>query len=139
MRNPQRAKSDPVPWPAKESGPWAKNVQMTEQEDRKIGKRWDSSPLFLSIQCPAQTPTHNAPRHASAPQKGAGMKRKALVLDIDGTLTNSRKDITLATKTAIQAIMEKGHLCVLASGRPAPGMRRYERGRGRVKYSGEIL
>ena len=67
------------------------------------------------------------------------MKRKALVLDIDGTLTNSRKDITLATKTAIQAIMEKGHLCVLASGRPAPGMRRYERELELEKYGGYLL
>ena len=29
------------------------------------------------------------------------MKRKVLVLDIDGTLTNSKKEITLATQEAI--------------------------------------
>lgn len=67
------------------------------------------------------------------------MKRKVLVLDIDGTLTNSHKDITPATKTGIQAILKKGHLCVLASGRPAPGMRRYEHELELEKYGGYLL
>lgn len=52
--------------------------------------------------------------------------RKALVLDIDGTLTNSKKEITPATKAALQRVMEAGHAVILASGRPTPGMRRYE-------------
>ncbi len=53
--------------------------------------------------------------------------KKVLVLDIDGTLTNSKKEITEATKQAIWDIMEAGHKVVLASGRPTPGMRRYEK------------
>lgn len=53
--------------------------------------------------------------------------KKVLVLDIDGTLTNSKKEITPATKAAIMDIMEKGHKVILASGRPTPGMRRYEK------------
>lgn len=52
------------------------------------------------------------------------MNTKALVLDIDGTLTNSKKEITEATREAIFQVMDKGHKVVLASGRPTPGMRR---------------
>ena len=52
------------------------------------------------------------------------MVKKMLVLDIDGTLTNSRKEITTATKRAIREIMEEGHLAVIASGRPTKGIRR---------------
>lgn len=55
------------------------------------------------------------------------MECKALVLDIDGTLTNSKKEITPATREAVQSVMEMGHKVILASGRPTPGMRRYER------------
>ena len=54
------------------------------------------------------------------------MNRKLLVLDIDGTLTNSKKEITEKTKTALFRMMEKGHLVMIASGRPTPGLRRYE-------------
>ena len=53
------------------------------------------------------------------------MKTKVLVLDIDGTLTNSKKEITPETKRGIIHIMERGHKVILASGRPTPGMRRY--------------
>ena len=51
-------------------------------------------------------------------------ERKALVLDIDGTLTNSKKEITPKTAEAIRGIMKAGHALILASGRPTPGMRR---------------
>lgn len=67
------------------------------------------------------------------------MKRKALVMDIDGTLTNSQKDISPATKAGVQAVLKKGHLCVLASGRPAPGMRRYEHELELERYGGYLL
>lgn len=53
--------------------------------------------------------------------------QKVLVLDIDGTLTNSQKEITEATKQAIWEVMDRGHRVILASGRPTPGMRRYEK------------
>lgn len=64
---------------------------------------------------------------------------KALVLDIDGTLTNSRKEITPATKSAIQDLMKRGNRVVLASGRPTPGMRRYEEELELEKYGGYLL
>ena len=51
------------------------------------------------------------------------MKRKVLVLDIDGTLTNSKKQITPATQEAIFELQRRGHVVVLASGRPTAGLR----------------
>ena len=51
------------------------------------------------------------------------MKKKVLVLDIDGTLTNSRKEISPATLEAIGKLQRRGHIVVLASGRPTAGLR----------------
>ena len=65
--------------------------------------------------------------------------KKILVLDIDGTLTNSKKQITEATKQAIWSIMDRGHLVMLASGRPTPGMRRYEKELELDKRGGYLL
>ena len=59
------------------------------------------------------------------------MQEKVLVLDIDGTLTNSKKEITEATKQGIWNILQHGHKVILASGRPTPGMRLQDR-RGSV-------
>lgn len=67
------------------------------------------------------------------------MKEKVLVLDIDGTLTNSDKEITSATKKGIQTVLEHGHKVILASGRPTPGMRRYEKELELEKYGGYLL
>ncbi len=50
------------------------------------------------------------------------MDRKMLVLDIDGTLTNSKKEITKKTEAAVKEIMKEGHVVVIASGRPTPGI-----------------
>lgn len=49
------------------------------------------------------------------------MKQKVLVLDIDGTLTNSKKEISELTKTALYAMQEAGGIAVIASGRPTAG------------------
>lgn len=67
------------------------------------------------------------------------MEEKVLVLDIDGTLTNSNKEITEATKRGIQMILKRGHKVILASGRPTPGMRRYEEELELEKYGGYLL
>ena len=64
---------------------------------------------------------------------------KVLVLDIDGTLTNSRKEISKATNEALQRIMEMGHKVILASGRPTPGMRRYEKELNLCEKGGYLL
>lgn len=52
-------------------------------------------------------------------------RRKALVLDIDGTLTTTKKEITDRTRAKIWQVLDAGHRVVLASGRPTPGMARY--------------
>lgn len=46
-----------------------------------------------------------------------------LVLDLDGTLTNSRKEVTEPTRKALIEIQEAGKIVVLASGRPINGIR----------------
>lgn len=64
---------------------------------------------------------------------------KVLVLDIDGTLTNSEKRITENTKRGIIHIMERGHKVILASGRPTPGMKQYVKELELEKYGGYLL
>lgn len=45
-----------------------------------------------------------------------------LALDLDGTLTNSKKEVTSKTKKAIDTFIEKGGVVILASGRPTYGV-----------------
>ena len=66
------------------------------------------------------------------------MQEKVLVLDIDGTLTNSKKEITEATKQGIWNILQHGHKVILASGRPTPGMRKCEEELELKKYGVSI-
>ncbi len=68
-----------------------------------------------------------------------GMDKRVLVLDIDGTLTNSRKEISAPTREAIQGIMKQGYMVILASGRPTAGMRRYEQELELERYGGYLL
>ncbi len=67
------------------------------------------------------------------------MDEKVLVLDIDGTLTNSGKEISPATKRGILETLKRGHKVILASGRPTPGMRRYEKELELEQYGGYLL
>lgn len=67
------------------------------------------------------------------------MEDKILVLDIDGTLTNSRKEISPGTRAGLANIMERGHKVILASGRPTPGMRRYEEELELERYGGYLI
>ena len=50
------------------------------------------------------------------------MKYKLLVLDLDGTLTNSAKEITPYTKATLIKAQQKGLHLALASGRPTYGI-----------------
>ena len=50
------------------------------------------------------------------------MDYQVLVLDLDGTLTNSKKEITPATLEALIDIQKMGKKVVLASGRPTRGV-----------------
>lgn len=51
------------------------------------------------------------------------MTYKAIVLDLDGTLTNNKKEITPITKEALMSAQQKGLRVILASGRPTYGIR----------------
>ena len=53
-----------------------------------------------------------------------------IVLDLDGTLTNSKKVITPKTKDALMRIQKEGKKVVLASGRPTGGHRKAGRRTG---------
>ena len=50
------------------------------------------------------------------------MKYKLLVLDLDGTLTNNKKEITEHTLRTLIDAQERGVKIVLASGRPTYGI-----------------
>ena len=50
------------------------------------------------------------------------MNYKLLVLDIDGTATNSKKEVTPETKKAVIRLQEAGIPVAIASGRPVPGV-----------------
>ena len=52
------------------------------------------------------------------------MKYKLVVLDLDGTLTNSKKEITARNRETLIRIQEQGVRLVLASGRPTYGIDR---------------
>lgn len=62
--------------------------------------------------------------------------KKILILDIDGTLVNSQKQITERTLKYLHRIQEEGHVVALASGRPYPGMERYAKQIGLDKFGG---
>lgn len=75
------------------------------------------------------------------------LKYKVIVLDLDGTLTNSRKQITDRTREALWQAQDRGAKVVLASGRPTYGiapvadaLRLGERGGYILAYNGgEII
>ena len=52
---------------------------------------------------------------------------KAIILDVDGTLTNSEKIITPETKTALLAAQKMGIRLALASARSDNGLKRFGR------------
>lgn len=49
-------------------------------------------------------------------------KIKVIILDVDGTLTNSEKVITKKTKDALMKVQEQGAILILASGRPTSSL-----------------
>lgn len=67
------------------------------------------------------------------------MDRKMLVLDIDGTLTNSKKEITENTKKAITEVLKRGHIVVIASGRPTNGTKKVCEELNLKGYNGYVL
>lgn len=67
------------------------------------------------------------------------MAYEIIALDLDGTLLDSNKQITKATKEAITDIMEAGKKVVLASGRPTKGMIPIIEELGLQKYEGYVI
>ncbi|MFI3295550.1 MAG: Cof-type HAD-IIB family hydrolase [Rikenellaceae bacterium] len=67
------------------------------------------------------------------------LKYKILVLDIDGTLTNSRSEITQHTFETLERAQQQGVRLVLASGRPTYGITPIARRLKMDKYGGFIL
>lgn len=67
------------------------------------------------------------------------MKYQVLVLDLDGTLTNSKKEITPATREALIEIQQAGKIIVLASGRPINGVAPLAGQLQMEKYGGYML
>ena len=67
------------------------------------------------------------------------MRHKILVLDIDGTLTNSKKEITPATKNALYAMQAAGYQLAIASGRPTAGVEPIAKECKLDEYGGYIL
>ena len=66
------------------------------------------------------------------------MKYKIMVLDIDGTLTNSEKKITPKTHDALIDYQERGGKIAIASGRPTKGILPYAEKLDLKKYGGFI-
>lgn len=50
------------------------------------------------------------------------MNYRVIALDLDGTLTNNRKEVTPRTFQALQKAIDQGSIIVLASGRPTYGI-----------------
>jgi len=64
---------------------------------------------------------------------------KVIALDLDGTLTNSRKEVSPRNKEAIRKAVEKGVHVVLASGRPLPGVAHVAKDVGLYDIGGFML
>ena len=67
------------------------------------------------------------------------MEYRLLALDIDGTLTNGKKEITPKTRQVLIEAQEKGLRLVLASGRPVPGIMPLAEQLELAKYGGFVL
>lgn len=67
------------------------------------------------------------------------MSVKILALDIDGTITNNKKEVTKETKEAIRYAAAKGVHIVIASGRPITGILPIAKELGMDELGGFIL
>ena len=67
------------------------------------------------------------------------MRYQALALDLDGTLTNSRKEVSPATRAALGRAMFEGCKVILASGRPLVGIQPVAWALGLPRLGGYIL
>ncbi len=66
-------------------------------------------------------------------------KFKALALDIDGTLLNSKKEVTPTVLQAVRSLQEQKVPVMIASGRPEQGIRHVAQAIGMHEYGGYVL
>lgn len=67
------------------------------------------------------------------------MKYKMIALDLDGTLTDSKKEVSAHTRNVLIDIQKKGVVVVLATGRPINGALSISRELELDVYGGYIL
>lgn len=67
------------------------------------------------------------------------MTKSLIIMNIDGTLTNSEKKITPKTKEALLAAQEQGARLILASGRPVSGMQDFAKELAMDKHHGLLV
>jgi len=67
------------------------------------------------------------------------MSIKVIIMDVDGTMVNNKKQITLKTKEALLRAEKEGVRLVIASGRPTPGLYRFARELEMDKYRGFLV
>lgn len=67
------------------------------------------------------------------------MDLKVIIMDVDGTLTNSRKEITQETKKALMKAQQNGVLLILASGRPTTGLMDFAKELEMDKHKGLLV
>ena len=72
-------------------------------------------------------------------KKQQTMKYKMIVLDLDGTLTNNKKEMTTRTREALLSAEQQGLRVVLASGRPTYGITALAEELRLKDYGGYIL
>lgn len=67
------------------------------------------------------------------------MSIKVIVLDVDGTLTNSKKEITEKTKEVLINAQRQGIKLILASGRPTTGLTKFAKQLEMDKHHGLLV
>nr|WP_207729443.1 Cof-type HAD-IIB family hydrolase [Clostridium gallinarum] len=67
------------------------------------------------------------------------MSIKVIIMDVDGTLTNSKKLIPEETKSALIKAQENGAILVLASGRPTSGLMDFAKELNMEHYHGLLV
>lgn len=65
--------------------------------------------------------------------------KKVILMDVDGTLANGKKEITAETREALLKAQDAGALLVLASGRTANGLKKFERALAMEKHNGLLV
>ena len=64
---------------------------------------------------------------------------KVIAIDIDGTLLNSKKELTERTRLVLKKAQEEGQIVVLATGRPSCGVSAFAEKLELSKYNGYVL